>query len=231
MTFLRNIPDGATAILIECRGENRAAMQVGVFFQGIDVGAFSAFLSVGHIHEDYRADNPARLLLMCFGAGADQQVHRDHPEGGPPHPAAHQLHRGPGYRRRLLGRPQGPHPHGRRRARGRHVGPPRGCRWCAPHSLSLDCRHAFGLFCNNALGCVDARVDALAWAVWQCLCRTWPSCAAASRRCTRSTTTTTGLPLATRWRATCTSSSRRASTPPPKCSGAPLPRIAQGTGC
>ena len=28
MTFLRNIPDGATAILVECRGEDRAAMQV-----------------------------------------------------------------------------------------------------------------------------------------------------------------------------------------------------------
>jgi hypothetical protein len=28
MTFLRNIPEGATAILVECRGESRAAMQV-----------------------------------------------------------------------------------------------------------------------------------------------------------------------------------------------------------
>ena len=28
MTFLRGIPDEATAILVECRGEDRAAMQV-----------------------------------------------------------------------------------------------------------------------------------------------------------------------------------------------------------
>jgi len=30
MTFLRNIPDGATAILVECRGEDRAAMQARI---------------------------------------------------------------------------------------------------------------------------------------------------------------------------------------------------------
>jgi hypothetical protein len=35
MTFLRNIPEGATAILVECRGESRAAMQVRLLMTGV----------------------------------------------------------------------------------------------------------------------------------------------------------------------------------------------------
>jgi hypothetical protein len=55
--------------------------------------------------------------------------------------------------------------------------------------------------------------------VGQFLCKTWRSCAGASKTCTSSSATTTGRPSGTRWRATCTSSSRRALRPPRRSRG------------